>query len=167
MPRNSLLMSQRYTLRTLLVLIALATASACILPSDPGPGGDVGVTARGSAILVRVQPCGADERVRSVALEVASGQPGVQGDVVWEIWSERGSARREYQVGTTPEGFVETMKLGVIRANVRYVAVVDLSSGGLELVTAFTPNTLQPDIWKASGNRTLTDDEFRRLDPCR
>jgi len=101
-----------------------------------------------------------------VGLRLASGQPGVEGDIVWEITSEGGSALREYRAGKTPEGFVETVMLGTLRWDGEYVAVVSLTSGGLELVSGFAPNLLQPSMWKASAGRTLTEDEFESLRAC-
>jgi len=90
----------------------------------------------------------------------------VEGETVWEIRSESGSLLREYQVGETPEGFVETIKLRGLRAEGEYVAIVSEASGGLELLTAFTPNSLEPSRWEVSTGHALTEDEFARVDPC-
>src|SRR5438034_2973338 len=124
-------------------IAVLLTIAGLSMMGDPGPSGEVGVTTRDGAIFFRVVPCGADERVRSVGVRIGTGRPGVEGETVWEIRSESGSPLREYQVGETPEGFVETVKMRSLRAEGEYVAGVSEASGGLELLTAFTPNSLE------------------------
>ena len=147
-------------------IAVLLTIAGLSMMGDPGPSGEVGVTTRDGAIFFRVVPCGADERVRSVGVRIGTGRPGVEGETVWEIRSESGSPLREYQVGETPEGFVETVKMRSLRAEGEYVAVVSEASGGLELLTAFTPNSLEPSRWEVSTGHALTEDEFARVDPC-
>jgi hypothetical protein len=133
---------------------------------DPGPRGEVGVKVQGDAILLRVQPCDADALVQSVALRATTGKPGKDGDLLWQIEAGNGSLLRNFELGKTPTGFAETVKLARIEPNTTYVAIVSLVSVRLELSTAFVPVSLQESLWEVSSGRKLTNDELRELRPC-
>jgi len=117
-------------------------------------------------ILIRAHPCDSQELVRSVALRVATGKPGVEGETIWKITSEAGALRRDYEVGQTPADFVETVPLGDIQQDNRYLAVITRASGGLDFLTAFVPSSLKPSNWETSTYEYLTNEQFDNLRPC-
>lgn len=132
----------------------LVFLSAC-LPSDPGARGEVGVSSVAGAILLRVQPCDHDALVQSVALMAATGKAGQEGEVLWEIRSESGSLLRDYEIGRTDVGFVETVSPAKIDRDAQYVARVTLVSEELPLPTSFVPSKLEQSKWQISANRSL------------
>ncbi len=146
-------------------IVVLFFLSAC-LPSDPGPRGEVGVSTTGQATVIGVKPCENGAWIQSVALRSSTGRAGKLGQLLWQIRSEQGSLRREYQIGETPTGFVETVALQNLDPNTEYVVEVTLISQELQLLTDFVPGKLRPSMWNVSTDRSLTQDEFQRLRPC-
>jgi hypothetical protein len=154
------------------VMLSIFAACALLLSGcgirigDPGPAGEVGVSKGDDTILLRVQPCANTALVKAVALRIGTGKAGVEGPTVWQITSRAGSPLREYEVGQTPSGFVETVPLAEIEPDKTYVAVVTRASPGLDFLTAFVPASLDPTVWEISTNDRLTEAEFDRLQPC-
>jgi hypothetical protein len=134
---------------------------------DPGPRGEIAVSTSDGMIRLRVQLCDNTETVRSVALLGGIDGPGQEGETLWKIESARGSSPREFVVGNTPPGFVESVPLGALDRTETYVAeVVKGPPGGLDLRTGFVPNSLQPSRWETSEDKMLTDQELDNLRPC-
>ena len=101
-----------------------------------------------------------------MALRTATGKAGVEGETIWKISSHAGSSLREFEVGRTTAGFVETVPLGEIDRDTSYVAVITPARKGLNYVTPFVPNSLEPSMWELAADELLTDEEFDDLRPC-
>lgn len=150
----------------LLVLCAVAWLSACDF-GDPGPRGEVGVTSSAGSVLVRVHPCDSDALVESVALTASTGQAGQEGEVLWEIRAERGSSILNYEMGKVATGFVETVPPTDIERDTRYVAKVTLTSETLPLLVSFVPSMLEESMWHLSAGRSVDEEQFQSLSPCK
>jgi hypothetical protein len=134
------------------------------LPSDPGLRGATGVRLSNGEIVVRVRVCGEPRLVSSVQVASASDV-----DVVlWRIESQAGSLRDEFTVGETPTDFEQTTTLSeALRPGTNYYATAIEPNRALTLPgVTFDPAELASDVWLTSKGRKLSDEEFRRLDPC-
>ena len=150
----------------LAALVSIGLSACGIRIGDPGPQGEVGVTVEDGQVLLRVNPCDADAEVQLVELRTATGKPGKEGDLLWRIRAEGGSGLRDYNVGKTPKGFVESVRLGAIEPGEKYVARVNLVSPGQRLITAFAPDSLEESMWLDSRGDSFSDQEFEDLRRC-
>lgn len=148
-----------------LTLIAV-TASSCFF-GDPPPSGEAGVRRdEGGRIEVRLRACEPAREVTELRLMRATGTPGQDGHILWQVVSDDGGPQGNYLVGGTPEGFRERVPLQAPLADQDTFIIASMLGAAVRPRQVFKPADLRLNHWLVSGGRFVTTTEFDALDVC-
>lgn len=136
------------------------------LPDQIGVSG----TADGTSLRLYFRPCADDSRILSVSLYDSDWEGASDQSLVWQVTSQSGSDLKEFTIGETPDGFVESFDRLSEPLNAEHLhAIIDVSTSwefwsGEERVT-FPRDSIRPDLIRSDG-KWWSVEEFNRRGTC-
>lgn len=155
-------------LRHPFVVLAILVSTGCILPSDPGPPKDVGVSRGAAGIFALYNPCRNSRQVAFVTLFVTGGKIGSSDDSpIWRIVA-RGEAAplTNFVVGEEPPGFETSVELDRVPTDLALALEVERPRASRTSRVAFRVSELREGYFLLAGSQYLPLEEYRVADTC-
>jgi hypothetical protein len=150
------------------ILLAHVLASACILPSDPGPPEELGLSISADGVIAYYNPCAVDRLVTDVTLFSSGGKVGRTDDtVIWSLHATTPILLVSVVLGSSPVGFATTVPLKSLPTVGSFVLEVARPAKTQKPAVAFQLEELRAGSVLLTGGRYMATDAYLRSNSCK